>query len=191
MSRERAVHPHDRFLILAGLLSLVGLGLGLIHVLWSTPYTMVAFLGVGQGAIVAGGVILLIVVSLDLRARLQSVVEKRFEPGEVVFHQGDFPDRLFLIGSGEAEVLRKTSDGEEITLARLGPGEFFGEMGILGDAPRSATVKAATSLATLAIHRSYLGPILSYLPSWKETVREEFLERTAQNRELDEDYPGR
>jgi CRP-like cAMP-binding protein len=185
MSHQELAHPHDRFLILAGLLTLLGLGTGIVHVLKSTPYTMVAFLGLGQMAILAGAGIFLAIVFLDLRARLQSVVEKRFEKGEVVFRQGDFPDRLYLIGEGEAEVIREMPTGEEISLARLQQGEFFGEMGIVGNTPRSATVRATTPLETLSIHRSYLGPIFSYLPSWKEKVKEEYVHRTAMNVRLE------
>ena len=185
MTSPEAVHPHDRPLVLAGALALIGLVLGIVYVLWSTPYTMVVFLGLGQVAILVGGVIFLAVVFSDLRARLQSVVEKRFSAGETVFKQGDFPDRLFLIGEGEAEVLREMPGGEPVPLARLTPGEFFGEMGILGNAPRSATVRAATELRTLSIHRSYLGPILTYLPSWKEKVKAEYAERVAMNREME------
>jgi hypothetical protein len=178
---REAIHPHERPLIVSGILSLVGLALGIVYVLWSTPYTMIAFLGLGQLAITSAGVIFLAIIVLDLRTRLQSVVEKRFSAGETVFRQGEFPDRLFLIGEGEAEVIREATHGEDILLARLKPGEFFGEMGILGDSPRSATVKAATDLRTLSIHRSYLGPILTYLPAWKEKVKEEYAERTAIN----------
>lgn len=181
MNAAEPVHPHDRFLILAGLLTLFGLSLGIVHVLWSTPYTMVAFLGLGQIAILIGAATFLAVILLDLKARLQSVVEKKFGKGEVVFRQGDFPDRLYLIGTGEAEVIREMPGGEEVSLARLQPGEFFGEMGIMGNSPRSATVRAATPLETLSIHRSYLGPIFSYLPSWKEKVREEYAQRTEMN----------
>ena len=186
MTNQEAVHPHERLLILAGLLTLLGLGVGIVYVLWSTPYTMVAFLGLGQLAILAGGVLFLTVILLDVRSRLQSVVEKRFGPGETVFRQGDFPDRLYLIGNGEAEVFREVPGGEDVALARLKPGEFFGEMGIMGNTPRSATVRAATELETLSIHRSYISPIFSYLPSWQEKVREEYAHRTAMNREAEE-----
>jgi len=185
MTATPPAHPHNRFLVLAGILTFFGLAVGIVHVLWSTPYTMVAFLGLGQMAILVGASTFLAVILLDLRARLQSVVERRFAQGEIVFRQGDFPDRLFLIGEGEAEVIREMPDGEQVSLARLHPGEFFGEMGIMGNTPRSATVRAATPLETLSIHRSYLGPILSYLPSWKEKVREEYALRTAMNAEVE------
>ncbi len=50
----------------------------------------------------------------------------------------------------------------------------------------SATVRAATELEVLSIHRSYISPIFSYLPSWQEKVREEYAQRTAMNREAEE-----
>jgi CRP-like cAMP-binding protein len=181
MTNQEAVHPHEKLLILAGVLTVFGLGIGIVYVLWSTPYTMVAFLGLGQAAIFAGGVIFLSVVLLDVKSRLQSVVEKKFRAGETIFRQGEFPDRLYLIGQGEAEVIRETPGGGEVPLARLEPGEFFGEMGILSNTPRSATVRAATELETLSIHRSYLGPIFSYLPSWQKKIREDFAQRSAMN----------
>jgi hypothetical protein len=185
MTNTAPVHPHEKLLIVAAVLTLSGLGIGIVHVLWSTPYTMVAFMGPGQIVIMAGGTLFLFIILADIRTRLQSVVEKRFGRGQIVFRQGDFPDRLYLIGKGEAEVLMEKAGGEEIPLARLGPGDFFGEMGIIGDAPRSATVVAATDLETLSVHRSYLDPIFSYLPSWKEKVGREFVERTAENKGLD------
>lgn len=185
MNSAAPVHPHEKLLIVASVLTLIGLGLGIVHVLWSTPYTMVAFMGPGQIAIMGGGTLFLFIVLADVRARLQSVVEKRFGRGQIVFRQGDFPDRLYLIGKGEAEVLMEKAGGEEVTLARLKPGDFFGEMGIIGNSPRSATVVASTDLETLSIHRSYLDPIFSYLPSWKEKVGREFVERTAENEGLE------
>ncbi len=158
MTGQEAVHPHEKLLVLAGDLILCGLGVGIV-------------------------MIFLAITLLDVRARLQSVVEKRFGPGETVFRQGDFPDRLYLIGMGEAEVIREVLGGEDISLARLKTGEFFGEMGIIGNTPRSATVKAATELETLSIHRSYIAPIFSYLPTWQEKVRRDNAQRTAMNRD--------
>jgi len=187
MKETEPTHPHDRFMVLAGILALVGLGLGLVHVLWSIPYTMVLFLGLGQLAILAGAAVFLAVLTLDLRSRLQSVVERRFNEGDIVFKQGDYPDRLYLIGRGEAEVVQEVPGGGDRQLAILKAGEFFGEMGIVGNSPRSATVRAATPLETLSIHRHYLEPIFSYLPSWKEKVSEEYTIRKAMNLEAEQE----
>jgi len=185
MNLPEAVHPHDKSLIASGILALVGLGLGIWYVLHSTPYTMVVFLALGQAAIVAGGLIFLWVVFLDLRARLHSVVERRFQEGETVFRQGDYPDRLYLIGSGEAVAVKVLPDGSEVELARMKEGEFFGEIGILANTPRTATVRAATALETLSIHRSYLTSLLTYLPGWKGKVYEDYARRSARDRPAD------
>jgi hypothetical protein len=173
MAAPDLTHPHEKYVVASALLTVAGLGTALVYTLSSTPYTMVLFLGVGQLCIALGMVMFMAVVILDVRSRLQSVVERRFKTGDVVFKQGDFPDRLYLIGRGEAEVIR-TDQGKDIVLARLKAGEFFGEMGILGNTPRTATVKAATDLETLSIHRNYFGPLLAYLPAWRERLFDEY-----------------
>jgi MFS family permease len=76
----------------------------------------------------------------------------RLEPvhvrgGDVVFREGDFGDRFFLIESGEVEVDLGT------TRVVLGPGEGFGEIALLNDVPRTATVTARTDAALLALER--------------------------------------
>ena len=62
-------------------------------------------------------------------------------PGNTLFHQGDPSDRIYIIDSGQIDVIRDTPDGE-LLLATLGPGEHLGEMGPLFGLPRSATVRA-------------------------------------------------
>ena len=69
MTSQEVAHPHEKLLVLAGILTLFGLGIGIVYVLWSTPYTMVAFLGLGQMTILAGGVIFLTIILLDVKAR--------------------------------------------------------------------------------------------------------------------------
>ena len=188
---ETAMHQRQsRPLFAAGMLSLAGLLTALIYTLRSTPYTMILFLGVGQTLLAAGVAVFLWVVASDIRARLQSVAVKRFRKGEVVFRQGDPPDRLYSIGRGEAEVVREDPVQGERVLARLGPGEFFGEMGILGNAPRMATVRAATDLEVLSIHRVYFGPLFSYLPSLREGILAEYRRRSAQPGPADQGEAG-
>jgi hypothetical protein len=171
-------HAYGKHLFAAGMLAMAGLLTALIYILRSTPYTMILFLGAGQTLLIAAVAVFLWVVASDIRARLQSVVEKRFKKGEVIFRQGDPPDRLYSIGRGEVEIVREDLVRGEAILARLGPGEFFGEMGILANAPRMATVRAATDLEVLSIHRVYFGPLLSYLPSLREGILAEYRRRS-------------
>ncbi len=169
---------HARRLTIAGLLALLGLGTAVLYTLHATPYTMILFMGGGQTLLLAALLVFLQVVVADLRVRLQSVVERRFRAGETVFRQGDPSDRLYAIGRGEAEVVREDPAGGETVLARLGPGEFFGEMGLLGNAPRMATVRAATDLDVLSIHRLYFGQLYSYLPSLRDGILAEYRRRS-------------
>jgi len=172
-------HPRAKQLSLAGLLAILGLGTAVVYTLRSTPYTMVLFMGGGQLLLLAALVVFLWVVAADIKARLQSVVEKHFKKGETVFRQGDPADRLYAIGRGEADVVREDPAVGDTILARLGPGEFFGEMGILGNAPRMATVRAATDLEVLSIHRAYFGQLYSYLPTLREGILAEYRRRAA------------
>ncbi len=73
--------------------------------------------------------------------------------GEYMFRQGEISDAFYIVVSGSAEVLSETSDGPKL-VARLGPGSFFGEMGILKSQPRGASVRAESALKTLRMERA-------------------------------------
>lgn len=88
--------------------------------------------------------------------RLLSVARRRkFERGEIVFHEHDPADTLHLIVKGHFVVRSQTPLGERAILAVLGPGEMFGELSLLGDedARRSATVAAVEAGETHCVHR--------------------------------------
>jgi NADH dehydrogenase len=101
-------------------------------------------------------------VQLNLGAP-KAVAQARFEPGDVVFREGDVGDRLYMILSGEAEIVRGSGEGEQV-LARLGAGECFGEMALLSGATRNATARACSVLEVLSLHKRDLGPLLGGLP---------------------------
>jgi CRP/FNR family cyclic AMP-dependent transcriptional regulator len=77
---------------------------------------------------------------------------KRFERDEILFRQGDSSDFAILIRSGSADVLRYVGD-EAIVLGTVQAGEFVGEMGVLENRPRSATVRAAAAVEAELIPR--------------------------------------
>jgi CRP/FNR family transcriptional regulator len=70
-------------------------------------------------------------------------VTVQLDAGDTVFEEGDRGDRCFVIQSGAVKVLRRFPDGRRMTLARLGPGNVFGELALMGGERRSATVQAA------------------------------------------------
>ncbi len=68
---------------------------------------------------------------------------KRAERGAFVVRAGENTDSLYILLAGRAKVTNTDEEGREIILAWLGPGEFFGEMGLIDGSPRSANVVAA------------------------------------------------
>lgn len=89
----------------------------------------------------------------DVQAVLGIARRRRFERGEVVFHQDDPADTLHLISKGRFVVRITTSLGDTAIFSVLGPGEMFGELALLGDARRSATVAALDAGETRSVHR--------------------------------------
>jgi CRP-like cAMP-binding protein len=87
----------------------------------------------------------------DLRRVADLTVPRRFEPGEVVFREGDDSDTCYVVHSGHARALREHPDGRQITLATFGPGDIFGELAMFDDERRSATVEATDALEVLGI----------------------------------------
>src|SRR6478752_3847612 len=75
---------------------------------------------------------------------ISTMSPSRLERGDVLFHEGDQGDRLYVIGEGKIKLGRTSSDGRENLLAILGPGEMFGELSLFDPGPRSATVTAVT-----------------------------------------------
>ncbi len=73
-----------------------------------------------------------------------------FSAGEIVFEQGAAADRFYIVESGEVEVVRISLRREKV-LATLQPGDFFGEIGLLTEARRMATVRAKTDLKLLTL----------------------------------------
>lgn len=76
----------------------------------------------------------------DLEGINDLLVEKRYRKGSVVFEQGDDGDAMFIVEGGRAKVSVKDEQGREKILSVFGTGDYFGEMALLSDEPRSATV---------------------------------------------------
>jgi CRP/FNR family cyclic AMP-dependent transcriptional regulator len=71
--------------------------------------------------------------------------------GSVIMREGDPVDSLYIVVSGRLKVMMGESDGKEVILGILGPGEFFGEMGLIDDRPRSASVVAIEPCELLSV----------------------------------------
>ena len=69
-------------------------------------------------------------------------VERSFREGGIIIKQGNPGIGLYVICSGKVKIVKETAGGEKLDIAELGPGDFFGEMTVLDNAPRSADVIA-------------------------------------------------
>ena len=83
-----------------------------------------------------------------------------YEPGTDIVREGSRGDSFFVIESGQV-VVYKELNGEVVELARLAPGDFFGEIALLADTPRSASVRADTQVHVLEISRPAFKRLLS------------------------------
>ncbi|MFY9586921.1 MAG: Crp/Fnr family transcriptional regulator [Actinomycetota bacterium] len=90
---------------------------------------------------------------------------RRFARGEVVFHEGDPGDTLHLIAKGRVAIRVATALGDTATLAVLGAGDFFGELALLEERPRTASVVALEKTETMALHRDDFDEMANEFPS--------------------------
>jgi len=91
----------------------------------------------------------------DTAARVHTSYQRTLAPGEVIFDEGDPADRLYVIRSGEVELVRENAAGKR-AVARLGAGDFFGELGVVLGAPRTARAVAVSQTRLIALDRNTL-----------------------------------
>ena len=97
----------------------------------------------------------------------ESVRRLFFHQGETIFRAGDFGDRLFVVVKGEVDIVR---DGAVIS--SLKAGDVFGEMALVSDDPRSATVIARTEVSAITISREAFQQLVAHLPGVRPAIDE-------------------
>lgn len=99
-----------------------------------------------------------------------------FAAGQEVCHQGDLGDAMYVILGGTADVLIDTPGGQ-IAVAEMKKNSFFGEIAILCDVPRTATIKARESLATLKISKDMFYRLVAEFPQMAVEIMRELAHR--------------
>jgi len=95
-------------------------------------------------------------------AQIASVAKtRRYAKDDVIFHADESGDVFCIIREGKVKITMISPEGKEIILTMMGPGEFFGEMALIEDQPRSATVVALEPLEVVTIWRSDFLQILA------------------------------
>nr|AEI30294.1 diguanylate cyclase/phosphodiesterase with PAS/PAC sensor(s) [uncultured microorganism] len=91
----------------------------------------------------------------DFRSLSKILVPENFKEGDLIVHEGEQPDKVYVIVSGTASVFKSMQDGVEVfeeEIAILKPGDSIGEVTLLDRQPRSATVRALSSVETVSFH---------------------------------------
>jgi len=87
----------------------------------------------------------------DLLIAEEHMYETRLEPGEYLFHEGEEGSFVCFVVDGAIEVIKKNSSGKDVCLAELNAGQSIGEMSIIDDLNRSASVRALTASRLLVL----------------------------------------
>jgi len=98
-----------------------------------------------------------------LQRMAEVAVERVFQPGQVILQEGSSGGDLYLVAEGLVEVVKGRGD-EATLLARRGPGELFGEMGLIEESPRFATVRAITPTRMLEFPEQDIREVLADQP---------------------------
>jgi CRP-like cAMP-binding protein len=106
----------------------------------------------------------------ELRAMARTLRARRFRRGEVLFHEGDPGDALFVVASGAVKVVVPSEDGEEAILATLRRGDFLGELALLDGAPRSASAVALEATEALALPRDQFLALVATDPAIRDAL---------------------
>jgi CRP-like cAMP-binding protein len=99
-----------------------------------------------------------------LDALTQKVQKRNFASGEVIFVKGDEGDSMYVIETGWVKIVAKDSQGEELVLNQVGPGEAIGEMSLFDNEPRSAGVIALVDTSVLELKREDFENLLQKRP---------------------------
>jgi hypothetical protein len=184
--RMREPYMLPRIMRVAEVCIIFAAGIASVSVLSPGPISLTLFFIFGQGLIVLGVVLYLIVTLINFKRR-HGVAQLHYAAGETVFRQGDPGDFIYTIVNGEVAVMREDPERGETMLNKLGPGEYFGEMALVSDAPRNATVRTLTPVDVVTMERMDFTTLYTYLPALRRSVEDVITAKLdAETRTLDD-----
>jgi ATP-binding cassette subfamily B protein len=118
-------------------------------------------------------------LSPDLRREIAHLfTSETFPKGRTIIHQGDAGDKFYLIARGKVEIYRETPPGRD-SLAMLTDGDYFGEIALLENTPRTASVRSLATSVCLVLHRGPFLELMDRFPEMRQQIR-----RVAESRKL-------
>ncbi len=101
----------------------------------------------------------------------------QFSAGEVLFEENELSFHFYIIQEGEIEIYKKGTSGNNIILAKVGPGNSVGEFAMLDRQPRSASARALTDISVAKVSPEAYERLLDELPDWAVSVMRALVER--------------
>lgn len=189
MTEDAAVKPFKlnsavtrALLIVAQVLALVVFILGLVFLRRTTGGTLFLFSTIAPVLALLAAVAVIGVSTYRFLRRHSLFEIENIEPGQVVFSEGEEGDCAYFIHEGEFAVVRGESGAEKV-IARLSGGQYFGEMALISDAPRNATVRAVTPAKVAVLGKANFLALMKVMPSTQQdimkTVNERAMRHTA------------
>jgi CRP-like cAMP-binding protein len=124
----------------------------------------------GAGSAITQTIIQFLILNIPILGRLKDKELKiiikymnliKVIPGEIVFEEGDTGDYVCFVVDGTLDVVKKSETGESIVISTLSKGDSIGEMAVIDELPRSATVKARTKSTLITLSQDNFNYILA------------------------------
>ena len=158
-------------------LTLAGFLLTLNSMSHTTGLSFTLFSIIGVPSLLLSASITVVLLIHDLRKRYGLFDLVQYQRGEVIFREGDLADRVYFIQKGTVEVVRNL-EGKDIVLARLGPGDFFGEMAFfVSGGRRTATVRTSTPVDLEALGKENFARLMQAIPAARKEFSAKAIER--------------
>lgn len=119
----------------------------------------------------------------DMRFVLETSQGRTFKAGTVLFNEGDESDSIYVIRKGSVTISRNIG-ARNVVMAYVPAGHYVGEMGVIGNMPRNATVRAAVNTETIWIPKDRFLGMIERTPQLREKVEEEMLSRLIHNERI-------
>lgn len=116
-------------------------------------------------------------LAAELQALEQTAQLKAYKAGRTIFQEGDPGDGVYIVVEGRVQITSLVGQDKRSVLTTFGPGDFFGEMAVLDEQPRSATVTAEVDTQVYFINREDMLKILARSPSLAVSLMKEFSTR--------------
>jgi CRP/FNR family transcriptional regulator len=124
----------------------------------------------------------------DLAPLAARMRERRLRPGQVLAREGAHGTEMYFVRHGTLAIVKGVTGGIEQVVARIGAGEFVGEMALFDRRPRSATIRADTDVELLVLDRRAVHALITMSPAtasaFLRALSEEFIARMRRSNEL-------